>query len=82
MYFKILFVCKEGLIRFDASDIHVHFVLTDAIPLQRAILQNNKVFLWHFSLFFFNDNNDVGSDFSFDIIDASYDIIDASLEIR
>lgn len=33
MYFKILFVCKEGLIRFDASDIHVHFVLTDAIPL-------------------------------------------------
>lgn len=59
---------------------------TECDSLQRAILQNNKVFLWHFSLFFFNDNNDVGSDcsldnISFDKIDTSHDIIYASLEI-
>lgn len=59
---------------------------TECDSLQRAILQNNKVFLWHFSLFFFNDNNDVSSDcsldnISFDNIDTSHDIIDASLEI-
>lgn len=59
---------------------------TECDSLQRAILQNNKVFLWHFFTFFFNDNNDVSSDcsldnISFDNIDTSHDIIDASLEI-
>lgn len=54
---------------------------TECDSLQRAILQNNKVFLWHFFTFFFNDNNDVGSDCSLDNIDTTYDIIDASLEI-
>lgn len=53
---------------------------TECDSLQRAILQNNKVFLWHFFTFFFNDN-EVDSDFSFDKIDTSHDIIDASLEI-
>lgn len=33
MYFKILFVCKEGFIRFDVLDIYVYFVLIDVILL-------------------------------------------------